>query len=317
MSLEHIILIAVALDLLIGDPRRFPHPVRLIGRLALTLETPTRCLFPARTAGVATALLTIAVTAVVTYGFVLGARRMSPVAGDVASIFVIYTGIAIRDMIKHAGDVRQALRAGDIVEARNRTSMICGRDTDKLDEPHIVAATVESVAENLVDGVTAPLFFAALGGPVGIMVYKAVSTLDSTFGYKNERYLAFGWVSARLDDVAAFIPSRLTAVLVPIAALFLRLRALRSLRIFLRDRNKHPSPNAGQSEAAFAGALGAQLGGLSYYQGKPSEKPVLGDPIEPLTPDRIRTANALMFAVTAVFLAMCLGARIIMATLLV
>ena len=315
MPLEYIILLAVALDLVIGDPRWFPHPVKFIGRLALALERPTRRLFPPRIAGIVAALIVVAVTALTSFGLVWGAARIHPIAGDIVSVFLIYTGIAIRDMIKHSKEVWKALRSGDIVASRARVAMICGRDTDQLDEPQIVAATVESVAENLVDGVTAPLFFAALGGSVGIMAYKAVSTLDSTFGYKNERYKEFGWASAKLDDIAAFIPSRLTGIIVPVAALFLRQRAWSSLRIFLRDRNKHPSPNAGQSEAAFAGALSAQLGGLSYYQGKPSEKPKLGDPIEPLVPYQINRANRLMLFTTALFLFMCLGVRIIINTI--
>jgi len=315
MPLEYIILLAVAIDLVLGDPRWFPHPVKFIGRLALALERPTRWLFPPRIAGMMTVLITVGVTALISFGAVWGAEKIHPIAGDIVSVFLIYTGIAIRDMIKHSREVWKALRSGDLVASRARVSMICGRDTDQLDEPQIVAATVESVAENLVDGVTAPLFFAAIGGPVGIMAYKAVSTLDSTFGYKNECYKEFGWASAKLDDIAAFIPSRLTALLVPIVALFLRQRAWNSLRIFRRDRNKHPSPNAGQSEAAFAGALGVQLGGLSYYQGKPSDKPKLGDAIEPLFPEQINRANKLMLMTTVLFLFLCLGARVIVNTL--
>jgi adenosylcobinamide-phosphate synthase len=163
----------------------------------------------------------------------------------------------------------------------------------------------------MVDGVTAPLFYAFLAGPVGIMVYKAISTLDSTFGYKNERYIHFGWASARLDDVAAFIPSRLTALLVPLAALLILERPWTSIRIFIRDRNKHPSPNAGQAEAAVAGALGVQLGGMSYYGGIPSVKPNLGDPIEQPKADHIRRAGILMLTTSAAVLILLLGLRVI------
>ena len=160
------------------------------------------------------------------------------------------------------------------------------------------------------DGVTAPLFFAVIGGPVGIMMYKAVNTLDSTFGYRNERYAQFGWMSARLDDMANFVPARLTALLVPVAALILALRPVSALTVLRRDRNRHPSPNAGQTEAAFAGALGLQLGGLSYYGGKPSEKPTLGDPIMPATGERIREANRLMVLTSALALALFLALRL-------
>jgi adenosylcobinamide-phosphate synthase len=310
MPLEFIILLSVAIDLIIGDPRWFPHPVKFIGRLALAMERPTRWILPPRIAGIFTVFLVVIVTALVSVGLVWGGAKIHPIAQDIVSIFLIYTGIAIRDMIKHSRDVWKVLRSGDLVTSRAQVAMICGRDTDQLVESQIVAATVESVAENLVDGVTAPLFFAVLAGPVGIITYKAVSTLDSTFGYKNDRYKEFGWASAKLDDIAAFIPSRLTGLIVPIAALFLKQRTRNSLRIFQRDRNKHPSPNAGQSEAAFAGALGVQLGGLCYYQGKPSDKPRLGDAIEPLVPDQIKRANRLMLMTTALFLFICLGVRI-------
>ena len=187
--------------------------------------------------------------------------------------------------------------------------MICGRDTEQLDESGIARATVESVAENMVDGVIAPLFFAAIGGAVGIMAYKAINTLDSTFGYKNDRYLEFGWASAKLDDIAGFIPARLTALLVPAAAILLRLSPAHSLRVFVRDRLKHPSPNAGQAEAAVAGALGIQLGGLSYYSGVPSDKPQLGDPLASAGPEHIVRANSLLLMTLGLAMALLLGAR--------
>ncbi|MEJ2717838.1 MAG: adenosylcobinamide-phosphate synthase CbiB [Deltaproteobacteria bacterium] len=308
MRLEYQILVAVALDLVIGDPRWFPHPVKLIGRLALLLEEPFRRLFTNQyLSGAVAAVSIISITAAGSYAVIWLAATVHPAAGDAVSILLIYTGIAARDMIRHSTEVWRALRAGDIEQARVRVGMICGRDTDRLEEPGIVGATVESVAENLVDGVTAPLFFAFIGGPVGVMAYKAVSTLDSSFGYKNERYRDFGWASARLDDIAAFVPSRLTAILVPVAALVAGQRSWNSLKIFLRDRSKHPSPNAGQSEAAFAGALGVQLGGLSYYDGRPSNKPKLGDPLSDLSPGKIRDANTLMAASSLCVLAVLLG----------
>jgi adenosylcobinamide-phosphate synthase len=308
MRLEYQILVAVALDLIIGDPRWFPHPVKLIGRLALCLEGPFRRAFThQRLSGAGLAIAVISLTVAGSYAVIWLARSVHPAAGDAVSIFLMYTGIAAQDMIKHSTDVWRALSAGDIEQARVGVGMICGRDTDQLEEPHIIGATVESVAENLVDGVTGPLFFAFIGGPVGVMAYKAISTLDSSFGYKNERYRDFGWASARLDDIAAFIPSRLTAILVPVAALIVGKRSWNSFKIFIRDRNKHPSPNAGQSEAAFAGALGVQLGGLSYYEGRPSNKPKLGDPLSGLYPDQIRHANTLMVASTLCFLLALLG----------
>jgi adenosylcobinamide-phosphate synthase len=225
-------------------------------------------------------------------------------------VLFIYTGIAARDLARHSHDVYKALAVCDIKEARRRVGMICGRDVESLDKEGVVRAAIESVAENMVDGVTAPLFFAAAAGPVGIMAYKAVSTLDSSFGYRNELYLEFGWASARLDDIAAFIPARITGLLVPVAALILGMRPRAALRMFLRDRNKHPSPNAAQAEAAVAGALGVQLGGLSFYQGKPSKKPLLGEPLAPLNPERIRKANALMIATSILALFLFAAVRI-------
>lgn len=302
LSIELQIIAAVVLDLLIGDPQWFPHPVRFIGRLALAVERPCRRLVTdPRFAGAAAAVIVVGSTVLVTWGVLAAARSVHPLIGDVAGILIIYTGIAARDLVKHSTDVYRSLIAGDLEEARRRVAMICGRDTDRLDQRGVVRSTVESVAENMVDGVTAPIFFAALGGPIGIMAYKAVSTLDSTFGYKNEQYREFGWASARLDDVAAFLPSRLTAIVVPIAAFVLGQNAVRSISVYLRDRAKHPSPNAGQSEAAVAGALDLQLGGLSFYQGKPSNKPTLGDPVTQPAPCHIREVNVLML--TASFLA--------------
>jgi adenosylcobinamide-phosphate synthase len=311
MRLEYQILLAVGLDIIIGDPRWLPHPVKLMGRLAMLLERPLRRVVKSPwQAGAVAALLVVGITIVVTYLVVHASWNLHPFAGDAVTVVILYTGIAAGDMLKHSKDVWRALEYGDIHEARRRVGMICGRDTDNLDEPAVVQATIESVAENMVDGVTAPLFYAVLAGPVGIMAYKAVSTLDSTFGYKNERYSEFGWASARLDDIAAFVPSRLTAILVPIAALILGKRAGGSIKVFLRDRGKHPSPNAGQPESAMAGALGVQLGGLSYYQGKASHKPHLGDSIVPLHRSQILTANALLVATSLLMLGVLLGLRL-------
>jgi len=312
MRLEYQIIIAFALDLLIGDPRWLPHPVRAIGRWATWLESPLRrSIADPKTAGIAAAVLVVGSTAVVTSFILFLAYAWNQTFGTVVSIMRLYTGIAARDMMDHSADVQKALDSGNRDEAARRVGMICGRDTDRLDEPGMVRATVESVAENMVDGVTAPLFFAALGGPIGIMVYKAINTLDSTFGYKNERYIEFGWASARLDDIANFAPARVTAAFVPIAALFLGLRPASAITVYLRDRYKHPSPNSGHTEAAFAGALGMVLGGLSYYGGLPSQKSTLGYPIVPATPSCIRQANQLMLVTALLVLALYLSARIV------
>lgn len=311
IPLEYQILAAVALDLLLGDPRRLPHPVKAMGTLALKLEAPARRMIDSpRIAGVSVAFAVVGLTALAAWALLIFASAFHPLAGDVASIFLLYTGLAARDMIRHSTEVYGALKSGSLALARRRVAMICGRDTDRLDESGVAKATVESVAENMVDGVTAPLFFAVLGGPVALMAYKAVSTLDSTFGYKNERYMEFGWASARLDDLANFIPSRLTGMLVPVAAMILGRSWLRAVWVFCRDRKNHPSPNSGQAEAAVAGALGVQLGGLSYYGGQPSNKPTLGDPLSPVAPSHIPQANALLLVTSGLVLALFLGARL-------
>lgn len=295
MRLEYQILAAIILDILAGDPQWLPHPVKLIGRFASFVEIPLRRIFAnARTAGVAAVLIVLMVTGLVTYALVFSAGLLHPIAGDIVSIGLLYTTFAARDLSQHSLNVYRELKAGNIEEARKKVSLLVGRDTDVLDEAGIVRATVESVAENTVDGVTAPLFFAFLAGPLGAMLYKAINTLDSTFGYKNERYIEFGWASARLDDLVNYVPARLTAMMIPVAAVLLKLSALDSLRILFRDGNKHPSPNSGLTEAAVAGALNVQLGGLNYYFGEPSSRPTMGDPVRELRKNDILRANALM-----------------------
>jgi adenosylcobinamide-phosphate synthase len=311
MRLEYQILAAFALDLLLGDPRWLPHPVKLIGKFAAALEAPLRRSIPnTRIAGIAAVAIVLGVTGSVAFGLVRCAAALHPLAGDIVAILLLYTAFAARDLASHANAVFRALASDDLAEARQRVSMIVGRDTARLDEREIVRATVESVAESLVDGVTAPLFFAMLGGPVAAMLYKAVNTLDSTFGYKDERYLQFGWASARLDDAANFLPARLTAPLVAVAAALLGHNPLRSLRIWLRDGRKHVSPNAGLAEAAVAGALGVQLGGTNYYGGEPSEHPRMGEPLRPLERGDIPRANALMLTTAALALLILTGARL-------
>lgn len=314
MSLEYQILIAIALDALIGDPRWFPHPVRFMGAAALRLEALARRLTGCgRVSGAAVVVIVVGLAAAATWSLVYWSRSVHPALGDAVSVFFLYSGIALRDMVRHSADVYRALVSGSLPEARQKVGMICGRDTDQLNEAGVTAAAVESVAENMVDGVTAPLFYAIIAGPVGIMAYKAINTLDSTFGYKNERYREFGWAAARLDDVANFVPARVTGILVPLAAGILGERASAAFWVFLRDGRKHPSPNAGQTEAAVAGALGLQLGGACFYQGQMSNKPTLGDPVEALAPGHIMRANAMLVVTSGFFLGLMLAARALVA----
>lgn len=317
MRWEYQILTALILDLLVGDPRWLPHPVQLMGWIASRLEEPFRRLIRSpRIAGLLTAITVILVVALATFGFVQGAGWIHPIAKDIAATLVIYMTIAANDLAGHSMNVYRALKSGDLPEARKRVSWMVGRDTEPLDEAGVIRAAVESVAENSVDGVIAPLFYAVLGGPVGAMAYKAVNTLDSTFGYKNERYAEFGWASARMDDLANFIPARLAVPSIAMAAAFLRFRPADALRICLRDGRKHPSPNSGLSESAFAGALGIQLGGPLFRRGGLVKMPLLGEPIFGLDRSHIRKANALMLVTLALASILFVGMRMLVSRLL-
>lgn len=290
---------ALALDLLIGDPRWRFHPVRLIGGFARGLEAPLLGLVRSpRLAGILAAAAVVSGVAGATWGLLALAGLAAPLLRDLLSIGMLYTTFAAKDLAAHSGAVLEQLEAGDIPAARERVSRMVGRDTAGLDETGIVRAAVESVAENSVDGVLAPLLFAFLGGPVGAMTYKAVNTLDSTFGYRNERYRVFGWASARLDDLVNYLPARLSVATIAVAALFLGERPSHALRIAARDRLRHRSPNSGHPEAAFAGALGIRLGGPISRGGTIDDLPSLGDPLRPLARHQIREANALMFGAT-------------------
>jgi adenosylcobinamide-phosphate synthase len=280
------LLAGAGLDLVFGDPQWLPHPVRAIGWFASRAERFWRSTgIPLRPAG---ALFWVSVVAVAGFAVWLTLPW--------ANIYWIYALLACRDLDVEAGRVVHALEHADIPAARTLLSRIVGRDTATLDEPEILRATIETVAENLSDGVIAPLFYLAVAGPVGMAVYKAINTLDSMVGYRNDRYREFGWASARLDDIANYVPARLAALLIWLAALIPGFRARQALRITLRDGSSQPSPNSGYPEAAAAGALGVQLGGLNYYLGVPSRKPTLGDPLVPLTRSVFQRVRVLLYA---------------------
>lgn len=299
MNLIIYIWIALLLDYLIGDPRWLPHPVKLIGGLALRLETPMRERFAsARTAGLVTALTVIGITALAVWACLALAVRIAPWLGHVAAIGILYTTFAARDLDHHGRSVLAALSQGDLPLARQRVARIVGRDTAHLDEHGVARAAVESIAENTVDGVIAPLFFAFLGGPVAAMAYKAVSTLDSTFGYRNERYIQFGWASARIDDAVNYVPARIGVFLIAFGAWLQKEDPIGSLQAAWRDGAKHSSPNAGLAEASMAGALGIQLGGTVYRNGRLDEMPVFGVLRHPLAAAHISGACRLMAAST-------------------
>jgi adenosylcobinamide-phosphate synthase len=310
MRLEYQIIIAVLLDLVFGDPRWFPHPVRLIGRLITALEGPARRAIPdARAAGAAAALTVILAAVLATAAILEIAQRVHPWLGTAVSVLLIYTTLAARDLARHSLDVYRALANFDLARARRLVAWMVGRDTERLTETEVVRAAVESVAENTVDGIIAPLFFAALGGPVAAMAYKAVNTLDSMIGYRNERYIDFGRTAARIDDGANFLPARLSVPILTAAAAILGFRATAAWRIAWRDGRRNLSPNAGLSEAAVAGALGVRLGGVMERRGRPVNQPELGDPLVPLVRVHILAANRLMFLATVLAAALFAAAR--------
>ena len=316
--------LALILDLLWGDPAGLPHPVRLLGWLCNRLEGLTRRFCPsALTAGLLTVILALLGTVIFLTALLALIQQLAPWVADLLAIVILYTAVACEDLVNHSRSVYRALvTAANLPLARQRVSMIVGRDTAALDAAGVSRACVETVAENMVDGVTAPIFFAILASllpanellspialaAIGAYGYKIINTMDSMFGYKNERYLDFGRTAARLDDLANFLPARLSGLLlVPVAAL-LGYDGRGAWRIFRRDRLAHASPNSAHSEAAVAGALGIRLGGDSSYFGVRVSKPTIGDANRPLVAADILAANRLMVTGSLLFaLVMLLG----------
>lgn len=289
---------ACVLDAAIGDPRWFPHPVRLIGTAIVWYENRIRMVIHTRAseraAGVVLAIgLPMLAYASGWLAIELGERADAGVKMAL-TVLIAWTTLAARDLFDHAQSVAHALESGSLDRAREAVSKIVGRDTDGLPQAEIIRATVETIAESTADGVIAPLFYLAVGGPPLALAYKAINTLDSMVGHRDVRYRYFGWASAKLDDMANWMPARLTAILLILAAT-LRTHTMRTAwRTFRRDGHKHPSPNSGRPEAAMAGALGVQLGGRSFYGGIVAERPRLGDALSPLVPRHVTTALQLM-----------------------
>ncbi len=311
--MQHILalLIGFALDMLFGDPPALPHPIRLIGRFISVCE---RALYredvSPSSQRVRGALLVIIVVGVSTSCTALLLWLCSLVNVWFATVIegvICYWMLAAKQLRVESMGVHDALVQGSLDEARRRVSMIVGRDTEELDERGVAQAAVETVAENTSDGVVAPLIYMALFGAAGGVFYKAVNTLDSMVGYKNEKYRDFGTVAARLDDILNWIPARLSGVLMCISAWFLRMDAAGAWRIFLRDRLQHASPNSAHTEAACAGALGVQLGGSHHYFGKLVEKPSIGDDLHPICAEDILKANRLLYMTAFLALIVSLG----------
>ena len=290
------------LDLLLGDPEWLYHPVRLIGKYISFAEKHLRkrggnLRISALVLTASTALLTMAAVALILW--------LLKLTGDVplfiGMALLDWMGIAVTCMAKEARNVGKALKLG-VDPARKQVARIVGRDTQNLAEEEIIKATVETVAENTTDGVVSPLLFALIGGPVLLWGYKAVNTLDSMVGYMDDKYRDIGWSSAKLDDILNYIPARLTALLMILAARLTGLDGKNALRIVRRDHANHKSPNSAWSEAAAAGALHIQLGGTHLYFGKPVEKPTIGDEDRPAEEEDIGKVNRLLYVTSGLMM---------------
>ena len=326
MSYRHVaaIVAGFALDTVLGDPHGWPHPVRLIGKQIEFEEGLIRTyLLPEakqagdawpldqeqteQLAGAALAADVVLLTPGATYLLIKACSKVHPALALGAEAFLCYQLLAARSLRDESMKVHDALESGDLEAARHAVSMIVGRDTDELSEEGVAKAAVETIAENASDGVIAPLLFMGLGGAPAAMAYKAVNTLDSMVGYKNEKYLNLGRASAKLDDAVNFIPARIAGVLMCAGARLVNLDAAGAWRIFKRDRLEHSSPNSAHTEAACAGALGVQLGGPNKYFGKVVNKPTIGDDLRPVQTADIKRANKLMYATAALGLGLAVA----------
>lgn len=312
-----VLLPAILLDLILGDPHWMPHPVRWMGAMIAGLENMLRGLLPKtpggeRLGGILMALLVGGTFCGGSALLLWALALISPWLAWGVEVWLTYQLLAARALERESMAVYPCLVSGDLPAARTAVSRIVGRDTQSLDEAGVAKAAVETVAENTCDGVVAPLIFLWLGGlPLG-MLYKAVSTMDSMVGYRNARYQFFGWAGAWLDDLFNLIPARLAGLSMCLAAAVLPGYSGRgALRVFLRDRKQHKSPNSAHTEAACAGALGIQLAGDASYGGKLVKKPTLGDPLRPVEPQDIPRACRLMYADALVVLALLAGVNLL------
>lgn len=288
------------LDMIFGDPHGFPHPVRLMGGLISALEkrlldmgnrNPDRELKNGKFLAAAVLLSVSAVSSAV----FIAAYFAHPILGACAEAFMTYQILAAKGLKSESMKVFDRLERDDLSGARKAVSMIVGRDTDNLDAEGVTKAAVETVAENTSDGVVAPMLYCAVGGPVLGLMYKAVNTMDSMIGYKNDKYLYFGRAAAKLDDAANFLPARISAVFMLFSAFIGGFDFKNALRIYKRDRLKHSSPNSAHAEAVCAGALGVRLAGDAVYFGKTVKKPFIGEALRKIEPEDIRRANRLMY----------------------
>ena len=305
-------IIASAFDLLIGDPK-FLHPVSFIGKAAEIFENLSRKIFSNPFfSGLTTVAAVLLATGSISFFLLYSIYIFNETAGLLLSSLLFSFSFAVRSLVEHTSEVKIKLLSGDTGAARHAASKIVGRDTENISEEEIIRAAVETAAESLTDGIIAPIFYGTAGciaggpllGAVFAILYRAVNTMDSMFGHKNKKYHRFGWTAARLDDLANFIPARISFPLILLSAWFRKERVKNCITVFMRDRNNHPSPNAGQTESAFAGALGVKLGGLNYYAGVKEFRSNIGDEFEAFNPGHIDRSNAIIIltAIQAVIL---------------
>ena len=285
--------IAYVLDLIFGDPQNVVHPVQVIGKI---ISAGEKVLLRKKYKFLAGAVLNI-FTVSITYTsmYLISKSVKISVFFMIIEIYLMYTIFSINSLAREGNRVYRILKEGDIEKARKDLSYLVSRDTEMMDEKMIIRSTMETISENTVDGIVAPMFYMFLGGMPLAMAYKAINTLDSMVGYKNEKYMEFGKFSAKVDDVANFIPARITGILIVLASMILGYDYKNSLKIFLRDRKNHSSPNSAHSEASVAGALRVQFGGKVSYFGKEINKPMIGDKIKDFELEDIRKNIRIMY----------------------
>ena len=292
----YIIPAAFVLDLVVGDPRCLPHPVVFMGRAIERLEPFVRRQIKNElVAGIAFAIFLIVSTWAIAFACVTLALAVSPILEDIVQTVLLFFCFSTRSLVKAAVEVKDALEIGGLKAGQKAVSMIVGRQTENLDRTGVVRASIETVAENFVDGFLSPLFFAVIGGVPLAVAYKMVNTLDSMVGYKNQRYILFGRGAARIDDGANYIPARLSIAVIALAGAILSARrGWRAFKTAIVEGRRHKSPNAGYPEAAFAGALGAKFGGPNVYHGLLVEKPFIGKDFKDPDMEMISRACELM-----------------------
>ena len=303
MIVYHIVALvfAVMIDKLIGDPRTIPHPVVGIGRLISFLESRLNQGSKRKQKGIVFVFLVIIIVFSIVTTICIFAYKLHPILGVIFEAVLISYTIAAKGLAEAAEEVKLPLDKGDLESARMKLSYIVGRDTQELSEAEIVRGAVETVAENTSDGITAPLFYALIGGAPLAFLYRAVNTCDSMVGYKNQRFLQFGWASARLDDLLNLVPSRITGMIMLLVNKS-NYSKKECLQIVLNDAKKHPSPNSGWGEAAVAAILGIQLGGENTYQGMKSFRATMGKRKQPIKPRHITDTIQIMWKTVIVFL---------------